>query len=311
MSRGRELTEHRIRQAITRQQPENIQVNIGGIVFAITCDSPENLDHVKEIYQDFLCTGEPEITIRARYDGLPPIVLRDQDKIFDSEMAWSLYRVGDENIVVLKSPVSDLLPYRIAVFDHSFKHGRVFNRIPESNTSPNEIRSDPLEYPLAEILMICLLAQERGLMMHACGVDDNGRGYLFAGNSTHGKSTMARLWQDEALILNDDRIVLRYHEGRFWMYGTPWHGDYTSVSHQGVPLEKIFFLRHSETNHADLNKGVVAASMLLSRCFPPLWDERGMGYTLDFSAQLVQSVQTFELSFVPDKKILDFVRCVK
>ena len=143
MSRGRELTEHRIRQAITRQQPENIQVNIGGIVFAITCDSPENLDHVKEIYQDFLCTGEPEITIRARYDGLPPIVLRDHDQVFDSEMAWSLYRVGDENIVVLKSPVSDLLPYRIAVFDHSFKHGRVFNRIPESNTSPDEITYEP------------------------------------------------------------------------------------------------------------------------------------------------------------------------
>lgn len=80
----------------------------------------------------------------------------------------------------------------MAVFDNDFKHGEVYSRIPESGTSPDGLLGNPLEYPLAEVLMICLLAQGRGLMFHACGIDDNGRGYLFAGNSTHGKSTMGR-----------------------------------------------------------------------------------------------------------------------
>jgi len=148
-------------------------------------------------------------------------------------------------------------------------------------------------------------------MVHACGIDDGGRGYLFAGNSTHGKTTMARLWQDEALILNDDRIVLRRRGGRFWMYGMPWHGDYTGVSPQGVPLDKVFFLRHAEANEVHRREDVAACSMLLTRCFPPLWDAEGMRFTLDFCAQLVADVPCYELGFVPDKNVLDLVRCVE
>jgi hypothetical protein len=147
-------------------------------------------------------------------------------------------------------------------------------------------------------------------MVHACGIDDGGRGYLFAGNSTHGKTTTARLWRDQATILNDDRIVLRQREGRTWMYGTPWHGDYRQVSPQGVPLEKIFFLRHGEENRASRVAGVAAASMLLARCFPPLWDAEGMGFSLDFCAQVVDSVPCYELGFVPDERAVEYVRCV-
>jgi hypothetical protein len=158
--------------------------------------------------------------------------------------------------------------------------------------------------------MVCLLAQGRGLMMHACGIDDGGRGYLFAGNSTHGKTTTARLWKNHATILNDDRIVLRHREGRFWMYGTPWHGDYSGVSPHGVPLEKIFFLRHAQANAAHPSHGTAAVSMLLARAFPPLWDQTGMLFTLDFCAELVKTVPSYELGFVPNDDILDYVRCL-
>jgi hypothetical protein len=158
--------------------------------------------------------------------------------------------------------------------------------------------------------MVCLLAQGRGLMAHACGIDDGGRGYLFAGNSGHGKTTTAWLWRDQATILNDDRIVLRWREGRFWMYGTPWHGDYTGVSPRGVPLEKIFFLRHAGQNQARRVEGVTAASMLLTRCFPPLWDAAGMEFTLEFCAQLAGKVPCYELGFLPAEGAVEYVRCV-
>jgi hypothetical protein len=169
---------------------------------------------------------------------------------------------------------------------------------------------DPLQYPLAEVLMVCLLARGRGLMMHACGIDDGGRGFLFAGNSTHGKTTLARLWRDQATVLNDDRIVLRQREGRFWMYGTPWHGDYSGVSAQGVPLEKVFFLRHAKGNQARQVGKLTAASMLLARSVPPLWDADGMGFTLDFLAQLAEAVPCYELGFAPDERAVEYVRCV-
>jgi len=219
--------------------------------------------------------------------------------------------VEGKNIFVLRSPASGPLPYRIAVFDDDLRQGEVYSRVPDPEQSPDGLLPNPLEFPLSEVLMVCLLAQGRGLMVHACGIDDGGRGYLFAGNSTHGKTTMARLWKERAVVLNDDRIVLRRREGRFWMYGTPWHGDYSGVSPQGLPLEKVFFLRHAKTNAVRRVEGVTVASGILSRCFPPLWDAAGMNFTVDFCAQLAEAVPCYELDFVPDRSVVDFVRCVK
>jgi hypothetical protein len=282
-------------------------VEIAGLVFAIHSDGLEETVRLGTSYQDFLCAGEPEVILHAQYEGLPPIPLRDEDKVFDSETVWRLYRIDGRYAIVLGASTSGLHPYRIALFDDDFRHVEVYS---EPAQRPDGMLPDPLEYLLSQVLMICLLAQGRGLMMHACGIDDDGRGYLFAGNSTHGKTTTARLWQDQATVLNDDRIVLRQREGRFWMYGTPWHGDYTGVSPEGVPLEKVFFLCHAGDNQARRVAGAEAASMLLTRCFPPLWDAAGMGFTLDFCAQLAGAVPCYDLGFLPDARAVDYVRCV-
>ena len=284
---------------------------IAGIVVSISSDRDIKAIRMEESYGDFFCSEEPEITIHASYDGIPQIPLRDEDKVFDSETIWSLYRIGGRNVFVLKVPVYGPLPYRIAAFDNDFRQGKVYTRIPKLGEMSDGLLPNLLEFPLSEVLMVFLLARGRGLMFHACGIDDDGRGFLFLGNSTHGKTTMARLWKDHALVLNDDRIILRQREGRFWMFGTPFHGDYNHVSPKGIPLDKIFFLRHAEANDSRRKKGVVASSMLLTRCFPPLWDAEGMSYTIDFCAQLVTEVPCYELDFVPNQKIVDFVRCVK
>ena len=225
-------------------------------------------------------------------------------------MIWSLYQIDNSFLISIDSPVSGKSPYLQAVFTSDYLCGDIYKHINESGKTISDFQYNPLEFPLSEVFIVCLLAQRRGLMTHACGIDDDGRGYLFAGNSTHGKTTMARLWKDRATILNDDRIVIRQREGRFWMYGTPWHGEYDKVAPHGVPLEKIFFLSHEGDNAALQVEGVKAASKLLARAFPPLWDQEGMGFSLDFCADLVKSVPCFELGFVPSGEIVDYVRCL-
>jgi hypothetical protein len=289
---------------------QRIVVKIAGIVFAISSDQPVESLWLEEAYRGFQCSEEPEVTLHARYGDLPALPLREGDRVFDSEMVWSLYRTGGQYALALRSPVSGPDPYRIALFDGDFRRGEVYSRLPEAGGAPDEPLPGPLDYPIAEVLMVCLLARGRGLMVHACGIDDGGQGTLFAGNSTHGKTTTARLWRDRATVLNDDRIVLRQREGRLWMYGTPWHGDYTGVSPEGVPLEKVFFLRHAGENRARRVAGAEAASMLLARCFPPLWDAEGMGFTLDLLAHLAGTVPCYELGFVPDERAVEYVRCV-
>lgn len=290
-----------------------LSVKIADVVLSVLSHRPMELPayagtRLEESYRDFLCTEEPEVIINARYSEIPQIRLRQEDKVFDSESLWSLYQIGGRNVFALKSPISGPLPYRIAVFNTDLSRGEVYSGLSESGETLKGRLPNPLEFPLSEVLMVCLLAQGRGLMIHSCGIDDGGRGYLFAGNSTHGKTTMARFWRDQAVVLNDDRIVLRRRDGRFWIYGTPWHGDYSGVSPQGVPLEKIFFLQHADANRAQRVEGAVAASMLLARSFLPLWDAEGMRFTLDFCTQLMADVSCYKLGFVPDNSAVDFVR---
>jgi hypothetical protein len=289
------------------KEKELVRIEVAGLVFSLTSAQDGSAIQLDNVYDSFLSTARPAVSVRMHYDGLPRLSLRRGDLRFDSESVWSLYRVERQYAIVLRSQFSGLPAYRIALFDEEVSQVEVYS---EARRLPGGLLPDPLQYPLAEVLMVCLLARGRGLMMHACGIDDRGRGFLFTGNSTHGKTTTARLWREHATVLNDDRIVLRPREGRFWMYGTPWHGDYTGVSPQGVPLEKIFFLRHAEENRARRVAGAEAASMLLARCFPPFWDAAGMGFSLDFCAQLAEAVPCYELGFRPDERAVEYVRCV-
>jgi hypothetical protein len=285
---------------------ELVRIEIAEIVISVLGHQPREDHYLPPSYQYFMSESEPEIVIHTRRDGPTLHSLEDRDRVFDSGSSWALYEQDGRYALLLGASSFSSEPYGIALFDSEIRQIDVFLQ-PEQ--LPNGLLPDPLQFPLGEVLMVCLLAQGRGLMVHACGVNDGGQGYLFAGQSTHGKSTMARQWQDEALVLNDDRIVLRQREGRFWMYSTPWHGDHTGISAQAVPLDKLFFLRHDRTNCARRRQGVAAASMLLARSFPPLSDADGMRFTLDFCAQLVDAVPCFDLGFVPSKDVLDTVRC--
>lgn len=292
--------------------PQNrISIQVAGIVVTLTSEYPLADIRLEESYGQFLSMGEPEVTIRVHYGELPAVAFRREDLLFDSGGQWSLYRDSDTRIFRLKGGLAYPFAYQIAIFREDFCDGDSYNKWPvtvQGSVLPSRPLPNPLAFPLSEVLMICLLAQGRGMLVHACGIIDGERGYLFAGNSTHGKSTIARLWKDEALILNDDRIVIREKEGHFWMYGTPWHGAFDVVSPQGVPISKIFFLRHGAENFAVPQRGAQASTMLLTRSFPPFGDREGMQYTLGLCHRVTKEIPCYELGFVPDQSAVDFIR---
>jgi len=234
---------------------------------------------------------------------------RHEEMLFDSGTVWSLFGSEDGISILLRSPVRDRLPYRLATFDRDLSCGEIFT-IEGSDSAAAEQDYDPLEFPLSEILTVCLLAQGRGLMVHACGIISEGIGLLFPGNSTDGKTTIARLWKSAgATVLNDDRIVLRFAGDGFRMYGTPWHGDLSDVSAEGTRLTSVSFLSHGNENRFEKTEGADAVSMLLKRSFLPLWSPEGMDFTLDFVCNLENTVPFRRLSFIPDSSVVEFVRC--
>jgi hypothetical protein len=244
------------------------------------------------------------ISFRVHNGSLPEIV--PQEVIFDSGHTWALYRSRGKYVLQDDTLESDSSPNTFVVLESDFKSGDIFTRLAPSYEKGHY---DPLGYPLSQILMILLLSLGRGILLHACGIVDGESGYLFLGNSGHGKTTMARLWKEnQCSVLNDDRIVVREKGDRFWMYGTPWHGDLADWSLKGVPIRKIFFLNADEENSAIPKVGVEAVSMILKRSFPPIWDESGMTYEMELCERLVEKTPCYELHFEPDKRVVDFVR---
>jgi hypothetical protein len=245
-------------------------------------------------------------TIRLRVRRGPPPERGETEKVFDSGRTWAICKSDGRYVLQDDTLGRPSAPETFLFLDPNLASGEVYLTRDDSRLNPLH---DPLGYPLNQILMILLLSKGEGLLVHACGIEDRGVGYLFLGNSTHGKSTMASLWsRNQATVLNDDRVIVREQADSFWMYGTPWHGDFRPFSRSGLPVSKIFFLRHGTTHSVIPKKGADAVSMILVRSFPPLWDKSGMAFTVDLCHRLVTAIPCFELHFKPEESIIDFVR---
>ena len=171
----------------------------------------------------------------------------------------------------------------------------------------------PLNRPLGEVLFSHLLTVTgRGVLFHACGIAQDGRGTLFAGVSGAGKTTMSRLWLSEpnVTLLNDDRIIIRERDGAFWMYSTPWHGEEKSVTNMAVPLDRVFIIGHGTENSARKLRTSSAVASMLARSFPTHWDSNGMSFALGFLEALSREVPCYKLEFVPNRSVVEYVSSV-
>jgi hypothetical protein len=244
------------------------------------------------------------IKLHVHHGPLPD--MDSADIIFDSGSTWALFR-SDNKYVLQNNPIGpDSSPDIFIVLNSNLTSGDIFL---DYDPSYKTDLSDPLGWPLYQILVIYLLSQGRGILFHACGIDDRGNGVLFLGNSGHGKSTMGKLWlEKQCTILNDDRIVVREKSDQFLMYGTPWHGTLAEWTLEELPIRKIFFLNPSGKNSVIPKQGAEAVSKLITRSFPPFWDEKGMAYTMGLCHRLVDKIPCYELRFEPDERIVDFVR---
>jgi hypothetical protein len=286
--------------------PGEVRLELGGIVLSLLPASSDVRFDLGDLYGPFVSHASPEVTLRVHHG--PATCSELGHPLFDSRGSWTLHRMQGK--LIIRTCSSRFGLYQLVVLEPDLRCGDIYC-VGELWTRRNR-RLPPLEYPLAEVLFINLLAQGRGVLLHAVAVSDGGRGIIFAGTSGAGKSTLATLWEgrEGVTLLSDDRVIVRQREGRFWVYGTPWHGDARAASPEAVPLEQIFVIRHAGENRAVPLEPLDAASRLLVRSFPTFWDAKGMAFTLDFLGQLSQAVPCYELGFVADESIVDFVRCV-
>lgn len=166
---------------------------------------------------------------------------------------------------------------------------------------------DLYENPLGILLTIYLAHFNGGIVIHASGVDDGGRGYLFTGVSGIGKSTMAGVWQKEgAAVVNDDRLVVMPVNGDFTIANTPMP-SYTDRPKE-APLRAMFLLSQKTENSCCRINGAKALSLLMANCMQHFHSKKMVEAHLEILGRLVQKVPVFELGFKPDSDVVALIR---
>ena len=277
---------------------QNTKIRVGEELISINGYPQNPGEKIPEAYLPFLSEGEADLCLRF-LRGQPDI--RDQQKQFETLPIWTLFTSNGTRII----KIYENLPgqERILVFPSALDSADLY--FPDDT----DIAVDPFSGPTLELLMINYLAQGRGVIIHGCGLEKDGEGILFVGESGAGKSTMANLWNSEGgiQILSDDRVIVRKRENDFWIYGTPWHGEAHYVSPRAVKLKKMFFLHHAETNEAYPLNAAATVQKLLQCSFPPFWDAGGMEFTLELFSQLAEMVPCYRLDFMPDPSIIKYI----
>jgi hypothetical protein len=164
---------------------------------------------------------------------------------------------------------------------------------------------DPFEYPLDGLVLYYLTVIYGDIMIHASGINMNGRGYLFSGVSGKGKSTIARLWEESgAMVIHDDRLIIRKTEKGYKMYNTP---VYNNDVPQESSLDKIFLIEHGMENKLTPVKGALAISLVMTNCIQHNWGHDIIARLLGSVSIMCATVSTVKLSFKPDKSVINLI----
>lgn len=198
--------------------PHRQTFSIAGIPLCLVVPASHAVEARPVRYAPFaVCGRAPDaVTVNVRFGGSArhdgPIVVKEdgQGVVFFSESFRGRYARRQRRVEVLCAP-------REGVVDQFLR-----------------------------VLTSVLLFERDGFLLHAAGLASAGRGFVFAGTSSSGKTTLAREAAGAFDVLGDELIAVRRQPGGYRVYATPFAGAWEGpVAALCVPLEKIFLLDRS------------------------------------------------------------------
>lgn len=316
-------------------------LKIADIVIRIeTKNSPRKYRNSKLRYDKFILSKKPaRIDIDLTLETKASYKKFTQVKLFEAlsnyskkQLAKMLIDRKRKKLVTedIKNYLGDALDWRISrlkgkiliegistsryqvILEPSLKKGKIFIISRDKRWSMSRI-----VHGFLQVLVIYYLAKYKiGIIIHSAAVKDKHQGYLFAGVSRAGKSTISRIWNEatSAFILNDDRIVIKKKNRSYYMHGTPWHGDYIEYFDDyksKAKLSKIFGIYHSKVNKRQKLKPIESFSVFFQSLFVSFWDKECLDFVLGFLSDMFREIPTYKLGFKKDKQIIEYVRNVQ
>lgn len=309
---------------------EETKLNISAVNVSVVFKNPPLKFSLKG-YKNFLSNNNKNADIKIEiYSGKLPRFNPDNKKcIFKNRNLWELYKFGKKRIFLLRYPeflisylkkanatTSNAPYYKIIIANNNFSKISVY--LKDERKFFNKYKKkfeykDRIIGSIEDILVILIESyislNKKGLLFHSAGVIDKNRGYLFIGSSGKGKTTISYLFQKEnSTILNDDKIIVYPQNGTLWLSGTPWHGRNYNCCSLRAPLRKIFFIDHGRKNEILPSNSRTIIPALLKHSHFPLWDTLATKNAIDFCNKIAQQVPIAELHFLPDRRVIDFIR---
>jgi hypothetical protein len=289
---------------------------IAGVAFLVEHDPDIVFHEPNPALELFYTTVKPladhQVHLKIVNDRMP--VIADQFPLFNANNSWFVYQDHQFYWIVLHPPGYET-PLWVARMDHGFSDGVVYCGGHLMNSRNNRaVLYNPVSYPLDQIILMYYLAKIGGMIIHSAGWRVNKSGWIFAGKSGAGKSTISSLIVEatDGVFLSDDRIVVRKIGHEYLMYGTPWPGDAGYAVNESVPLKGIFFLSKGEKNSIRKLSPAEAIPRLMPVVSVPWYDWEKVGLMMDFFNDLIAALPMYELTFIPDKAIvrhlLEFIK---
>lgn len=159
---------------------------------------------------------------------------------------------------------------------------------------------EPYLESLALFRKLCdyCLEHANGIIFHSSAIMVDGKAYLFTAPSGTGKSTHTRLWRellgDRAVMVNDDKPIIRYIDGKFYVYGTPWNGKHHLDTNCRAEIKAICKIEQAKEN--SISKASTAEMLLtiFNQTIRPE-DPAQMDRLLNLTDKLLTQVELYKL----------------
>ena len=149
-------------------------------------------------------------------------------------------------------------------------------------------------------------APMRTLLMHSSVVENNGKGYMFLGESGRGKSTHSDLWVKHingSTLINDDNPVVRISDdGTPVVYGSPWSGKRPIYKNVSYPIGGITAIEQSKHNKMHRESVPSAFGIMLSSCSTMKFDKHIHIQVCSTISKVLEKLPIYTLSCRPDEE---------